>query len=223
MINFPEIDLKNEKVRVIFFVLGVMLFFFNQFQEKTLLSIIVIFIIINYYYVTRKTIQDKVITKKSPLLLNYNNKIEKLLKKIKKFKKRSPHNYKEGMYYWVHFMKNIDLLEDDDLYHYNDYFENAQNYLQKSVNLFQSLGTEANERKYIDASNYNDFVNSKELMDHTNVVQELYKESHEILYNLSLRLNEKWKKDPHIMNKEIIYDHPHPNDNYISKHYDYYM
>ena len=34
MINFPEIDLKNEKVRVIFFVLGVMLFFFNQFQEK---------------------------------------------------------------------------------------------------------------------------------------------------------------------------------------------
>ena len=176
MINFPEIDLKNEKVRVIFFVLGVMLFFFNQFQEKTLLSIIVIFIIINYYYVTRKTIQDKVITKKSPLLLNYNNKIERLLKN-KKFKKRSPHNYKEGMYYWVQFMKNIDLLEDDDLYHYNDYFENAQNYLQKSVNLFQSLGTEAQERNYIDASNYNDFVNSKELMEHTHVVQELYKES----------------------------------------------
>ena len=45
------------------------------------------------------------------------------------------------MYYWVQFMKNIDLLEDDDLYHYNDYFENVQNYLQKSVNLFQSLGT----------------------------------------------------------------------------------
>ena len=25
------------------------------------------------------------------------------------------------------------------------------------------------------------------------------------------------------MNKEIVYDHPHPNDNYNSKHYDYYI
>ena len=34
MINFPEIDLKNEKVRVIFFVLGVMLFFLINFKKK---------------------------------------------------------------------------------------------------------------------------------------------------------------------------------------------
>lgn len=223
MINFPEIDLKNEKVKVILFFLGVMLFFFNQFQEKTLLSIIVIFIVINFYYNTKKTIQDKVITNKKPLLLNYNNKIENLLKKIKKFKKRSPHNYKEGMYYWVKFMKNIDMLEDDTLYHYNDYFENAQYYLQNSVNLFQSLGTEAVERKLIDATNYNDFVNSKELNEHTKTVQELYKESHELLYNLSLRLNKKWKENPHIMNKEIVYAHPHPNDKYASEKYDYYI
>ena len=151
-------------------------FFLINFKKKHYSALLLYLLLLITIIITRKTIQDKVITKKSPLLLNYNNKIERLLKKIKKFKKRSPHNYKEGMYYWVQFMKNIDLLEDDDLYHYNDYFENAQNYLQKSVNLFQSLGTEAQERKYIDASNYNDFVNSKELMEHTHVVQELYKD-----------------------------------------------
>tara|TARA_Y100000389_G_scaffold203397_1_gene251695 strand:+ start:969 stop:1640 length:672 start_codon:yes stop_codon:yes gene_type:complete len=223
MINFPEIDLKNEKIRVIFFVLSVMLFFFSQFEEKTLLSIIVIFIVINYYISTKNMIQDKVITKKSPLLLNYNNKIERLLKQIKKFKKRSPHNYKEGMYYWVNFMKNIDLLEDDTLHNYNVYFDNAVNYLHKSVNLFQSLGTEAEERQMIDATYYNDYIDSKELMNHTKTVQELYQESHEILYNLSLRLNEKWKENPHILNKEIVYLHPHPNDNFVTDQYDYYM
>lgn len=223
MINFPEIDLKNEKIRVIIFVLSVMLFFFSQFNEKTLLSIIVIFIVINYYASTQKTIKDKVITKKSPLLLNYNNKIERLLKKIKKFKKQSPHNYKEGMYNWVQFMKNIDRLEDDTLHNYNQYFDNAVNYLHRSVNLFQSLGTEAEERRMIDATYYNEYIDSKDLMEHTKTVQELYQESHEILYNLSLRLNEKWKKDPHILNKEIVYLHPHPNDNYLTDQYDYYV
>ena len=75
----------------------------------------------------------------------------------------------------------------------------------------------------IDATYYNEYIDSKDLMEHTKNVQELYQESHEILYNLSLRLNEKWKKDPHILNKEIIYLHPHPNDNYLTDQYDYYV
>ena len=71
------------------------------------------------------------------------------------------------MYYWVQFMKNIDLLEDHNLYNYNQYFDNAYHYLQKSMNLFQALGVEAKRRKYIDAAKYNDFENSKDLMDIT--------------------------------------------------------
>ena len=117
MINFPEIDLKNKNIRVIIFILALLLFFFNNFETKTLVSILVIFVIINQYSITKANIQKKIINKKgeNPLLLNYNNKIENLLKEIKKYKKKSPHNYKEGMYYWVHFMKNIDLLEDNNL------------------------------------------------------------------------------------------------------------
>ena len=125
MIHFPEIDLKNKNIRVIIFIIAIFLFFLNNFEIKTLVSILVIFVIINQYTTIKENIDKRIINKKetSPLLLNYNNKIENLLKKIKKYKKRSPHNYKEGMYYWVHFMKNIDLLEDHNLYNYNHYFD----------------------------------------------------------------------------------------------------
>ena len=36
-------------------------------------------------------------------------------------------------------MKTIDLLENHELYNYNQYFENAYLYLKKSTNLFKAL------------------------------------------------------------------------------------
>ena len=225
MINFPEIDLKNKKIRVIIFILAILLFFLNNLETNTLVSILIVFVMITQYSTMKENINSKIINQKetSPLLLNYNNKMENLLKEIKKYRKKSPHNYKEGMYYWVHFMKNIDLLEDHHLYNYNHYFDNAYTYLKRSTNLFQALGVEAHERKYIDGAKYNDFENSKDLMKITKVVKELYQEGYSILYNLSLRLNKKWKEDPHTMNKEIIFDHPLPNDTMDSKYFDFYL
>tara|TARA_B100000686_G_scaffold353623_1_gene459985 strand:+ start:2404 stop:3081 length:678 start_codon:yes stop_codon:yes gene_type:complete len=225
MINFPEIDLKNKDIRIIIFLLLLFLFFLNNFETKTLVSILVLFVIINQYPKIKENIETNIMNRKEtkPLLLNYNNKIENLFKKIKKYKKKSPYNYKEGMYYWVQFIKNTVLLEDDNLYNYNQYFDKAYYYLQRSMNLFQALGVEAKERKYIDAAKYNDFKNSKDLMEITEVVNELYQEGYSILYNLSLRLNKKWKEDPHVLNKEIVFDHPVPFDANSSKHYDYYQ
>ena len=51
-----------------------------------------------------------------------------------------------------------------------------------------------------------------DMMNITKVVKELYKEGYLILYNLSLRLNKKWEENPHILNKEIIFNHPLPFD-----------
>ena len=58
-------------------------------------------------------------------------------------------------------------------------------------------------------------------MNHTKTVQELYQESHEILYNLSLRLNEKWKENPNRYNSQIILDYPQSYDKSINNH-DYF-
>ena len=81
MINFPEIDLKNKNIRVIIFVLSLLLFFLNNFETKTLVSILVLFVIINQYSTIKENIETKIVNHKEtpPLLLNYNNKIERLL------------------------------------------------------------------------------------------------------------------------------------------------
>jgi len=223
MINFTEIDLKN-KNRIIIFILSLFLLFLNHFETKTLVSILVMIILINQYSSLKENIGTKLINnkQKSPPLINYNNKIEGLLNEIKKYKKMSRYNYKRGMHYWYQFVKAIDLLENDDLYNYNQYFENAFYYLRISTNIFQSFGVEAEERNYIDAIKYNDLEVSKDMMNITKVVKELYKEGYLILYNLSLRLNKKWEENPHILNKEIIFNHPLPFDKTSTNNYDYY-
>ena len=225
MINFPEIELKNEKVLIIIFVFTILLFFFNYLEIKALISIIVIIFIINQYSSIKKNINENIINKdkKQKLPLRYNHNISILLSKIKKYKKKSPYNYKQGMYYWTNFIKNIDQLENDELHHYNQYFDKAHLYLQKATNIFQSLGTEAEERRYIQALKYNDFQNSKELSKISKYAKDLYHEGYLLLYNLSLRLNKKWKKSPNVFNHQIILDHPLPNDKYLSKHFDFYL
>ena len=224
MINFTEIDLKNKNNRIIIFILSLFLLFLNHFETKTLVSILVMIILINQYSSLKENIGTKLINnkEKSPPLINYNNKIEGLLNEIKKYKKMSRYNYKRGMHYWYQFVKTIDLLENDDLYNYNQYFENAFYYLRISTNIFQSFGVEAEERNYIDAIKYNDLEVSKDMMNITKVVKELYKEGYLILYNLSLRLNKKWEENPHILNKEIIFNHPLPFDKTSTNNYDYY-
>ena len=119
--------------------------------------------------------------------------------------------------------QNIDILENDKLYNYIPYFEKAHLYLQKSTNLFQSLGVEEHERIYIEGAKYNDFENSKHLRDTTKIAKELYHEGYLLLYNLSLRLNKRWKEEPNVFTKEIVLDHPLPNDKNNSKYYDFYM
>ena len=49
----------------------------------------------------------------------------------------------------------------------------------------------------------------------------LYKEGNNLLYNLSLRLNEKWEKDPNIHNKEIVFNSPEPHDYKNKNKYNY--
>ena len=87
MIHFPEIDFKNKSIRIILFLLVVILFFLNNLGTNALLSILVLFIFINQFSLAKKNIKKNLFEKKENIMLNYNNKIENLLLKIKKYEK----------------------------------------------------------------------------------------------------------------------------------------
>tara|TARA_B100000902_G_C27321209_1_gene924656 strand:+ start:6892 stop:7560 length:669 start_codon:yes stop_codon:yes gene_type:complete len=221
MINFPEIQLKSEKNLVIIFSLSMIFFFFNFYDVKILVSFLLIIILLTNYEKLKESIHENIIRKDKKVSLNYNIKIEKNLLKLKKYKKKNPPTYNNAMYYWTYFMRTLDTLENDELFNYNQYFDKAFHYLQRSINAFQELGVNSYDRKYIDGLKYNDFTNSKELMKISKISKELYDEGYSLLYNLSLRLNKKWKKDPNVFNKEINIDHPLPFDSTLKK-YDFY-
>jgi len=213
MIYFPEIDLKEKNIMVIIFVLSMLIIYFQYFDTNVLLSILIILYIINEFPSLKKNVQKNILSDKTEYSYNYNHKISEILKKLKKYKKKEKQSFHQGMYYWSKFIKTLHILEDDKLYHYNQYFDNAQDYLQKSVNYFQSIGTSIQERKLIDGLKYNDFENSKNTMKITKLSKDLYQEGYLLLYNLSLRLNKRWEENPNIYNKQIILDHPFPYDN----------
>ena len=87
MINFPEIDLKNEKLLISIFLIVVGLLFFNVLEIKSLISIIVIVLIVINYSEVKKKLSEDLFKKSDKISVNYNNNIENLLNRLKKYKK----------------------------------------------------------------------------------------------------------------------------------------
>lgn len=220
MINFPRINLKNENLLIILSLLFLTLYICSKVSVNIMVGFILIIVFLNYYKSLYKEVNDDLFIKNENDI-NYNNKIEKLLLELKKYEKISPYKYKRGIDFWKSFINEINLLEDDKLYNYNQHFENAEYYLNQSVNTFMSFGTESEERKYIHAMKYNDFETTKELNRVSRISKELHAEGYNILYNLSLRLNKRWREKPNIHNKEIVLNYPKPNDKSNQK-FDYF-
>ena len=200
----------NKTVIIILFV-GIIFYILNYLDvNKTVTMIFIILFFVYYDKVIKNT--NKFFFKKKGRDENYNNRIEELLNSFKEYKHLSPYRYNEGYNMWKEFIDLLNKLESEDLYNYNQYFDNAHFYLKKSCNIFMGMTTESKERKYIDGMEYGDFENSKELKRLSGIIRELYSEGYTLLYNLSLRLNKKWEEDPNIHNKEIVFNVPEPHD-----------
>ena len=99
-------------------------------------------------------------------------------------------------------------MEDNKIGNYNQYFDKAFDYLKESVNYFHSINVSISERNLLDGIEDSDFTNAKLSKEIAGLSGELYKEGYLLLYNLSLKLNDRWKKNPNINTKQIIFDHP---------------
>ena len=93
--------------------------------------------------------------------IHFSGDLDKYLHKLRKYRKYNPQSYDEGYKYIKMFMYTIHDLEKDDIAHPRQYFENAQMYLKKSLNYFQSITISVPEEKYIHSLKYNKFEQTK--------------------------------------------------------------
>ena len=79
-------------------------------------------------------------------------------------------------------------LEKDNISHPKQYFENAELYLSKSLNYFQSISISVPEENFIETLKYNQF-NSSKLSNRIGILcKDLHKHCYYLLYNLILGL-----------------------------------
>ena len=135
--------------------------------------------------------------------IHFSEELNKYLHKFKKYRKYNPQSYDEGYKYIKMFMYIIHDLEKDNIAHPRQYFENAQMYLKKSLNYFQSLTISVPEEKYIHSLKYNKFEQTKLSNRIGKLCKKLHQHCYYLLYNLSMRFNEDFFENPDIYKTEI--------------------
>jgi len=135
--------------------------------------------------------------------IHFSEELDKYLHKLRKYRKYNPQSYDEGYKHIKMFMHIIHDLEKDKISHPRQYFENAQIYLKKALNYFQSITISVPEEKYIHSLKYNKFEPNKLSTKIGKLCKEIYKHCYYLLYNLSMRFNEDFFENTDIYKIEI--------------------
>lgn len=206
--------IKDNK-KIIFIFLIILIILRNNNINYIVGLILIFYLLFNYEYIDPSI---KKLNEKKEDNINYTYKIQDIFDELKEYESVSLFDYKKGIEYWKSFIKLLVKLEDKSLYNYNQYYENAYNYLILSVNKFMGLGVAVNELTLIDGLEYNDFSRSKDMKKISKLVKDLYYEGYKLLYSLSFNLNDKWKDNINIYNKPIMLEYPKPRDISSNKH-----
>jgi len=148
--------------------------------------------------------------------IRFNDKINKIIKKLRKYRKYNLNSYDEGYNNLKQFMFIINDLERIDIGHPKQYFENAELHLKQSLNYFQSISISVPEEKLIDGLKYNKYETTKLGNRIGKLCKSLHKQCYYLLFNLSLRLNEKWDEQPDIYMSQITMNYQNVEPNNIS-------
>ena len=205
MIKLPKINIEDTELQLTIGSILIFLFLMYRFDIKILVGMVVLFLYINHYTEFQGKLNKALFSKGKEK--HYNYTIEKLFKRLRKYKKYNPKDYHQGLRYWKKFTNYLDHLANDQLIHTNHYFDKSQYYYDYSLKSFYNIVSSMNDKRLMKIIYIND---SHTLEDLSSIIRELQEEGNNLLYNLSLRLNKQWKKNPHVVNKEIIYDHPLP-------------
>ena len=130
--------------------------------------------------------------------IHFDEEINKIILKFRKYRKYNSNAYDDGYKYIKMFMFIIHDLEKDDIAHPKQYFENAQLYLKQSLNNFQSISISVPEENFNQSLKYNKFEPTKLGNRIGKLCKRLHKHCYYLLYNLSLRMNEGFLKEPNV-------------------------
>ena len=216
IINLKDIlnTIIQPNIKFLIIIVVILLLAAQYLETNTIFMIsILFFILVNYKSIigtiddikrkesrVERVIEDNHRTKRE---IHFSDELNKYLHKMKKFRKYNPQSYDSGYNYMKMFMYIIHDLEKDDISHPKQYFENAQLYLKKSLNLFQSIGLSVPEENMIHALKYNKFESNKLSNRIGKLCKKIYKHCFYLLYNLSLRFNEDFFEKPDIYKCEI--------------------
>lgn len=197
----------NLPTNIFIFILGIG---FLQLLDSKILTAITVFTIVavnipTFLEYTNSKPRVKGESKKGQISddMFYNSRVEDILKRLKKFKKYNKVSYKMGVKYLRKFFKTVKVLEYDNLYNRNQYYELANDYLKDALNHFQSMSVSMPERSLKDAIKLGDFETTKKTNELSGILKELNKESYYILLNIGYLFNEKWSENPNIYTREI--------------------
>jgi len=214
---YAEIMKPNLQLIAVFFILFLLLT--EKIETNSLLIFIVLILILVYHKdifqliepdsKEIKTTNLTATNKKIKTTILFDKQISDIVKELKRYKKYNKVSYKEGYHYLKLFSYSVQELEHNEIDHYRNTFENAQLYLTKSCNSFQSLSVSVPSDNYLNSLKFKKDPLTKS-NNKSEQIGELCKQlnthcSH-ILYNLSLRLNEEFYKNPDYLKKEIIID-----------------
>ena len=201
-------------IKTLFIVILIFILLLKSFEINVILLFILILLIFIYYKdilntfneinskenKTERIVEDNKRFKKE---IHFNEKTNKLLKKLHKYKKYNPTAYNQGYNHIKQFMFIINDLERINIAHPRQYFENAEYHLKQSINHFQSISLSVPEENLIHGLKYNKYETTKLGNRIGKLCKDLYKNCYYILFNLSLRLNKLWEKNPDIYMNQI--------------------
>lgn len=185
-------------------ILLVFFFGFYYFSEKVIL---ILLLIIAIYFISNNIsndINDSYVKKNSSIIENnrrykgdikIHTKIKPIIDELSHYKKYNPLSYKNAMKNIKMFSLLIYDIEKDNMYYWRQYLENAENYLSKSVNEFQSIGISVPEENYVDVLKYNQKEPTKILNNIGELCKKLNLTGTYLLFNISEKLNKKLEND----------------------------
>ena len=195
-------------IKIIFFILLINLIIY-LFEDKN---------------ISNKNILDKIINipKIKQKRTEYDDEIKDIFIKLKQLKnKNNKDNFNNGKKYWKLFIKYVNLLNNKNIYNYNQYFDNASMYFKKSIQYLTYLTLSIEEKNMEKILKYNDILPNKKFNDYNKLIKELYIKGYNILFNLSLKLNKIWNENPNMYTKEIIMDNYFEDNNFNNNKFNF--